>query len=203
MRILSLVMIIFLSSAAHALIDIRLHYGLLASKQNLEEICTGCLTPANAPDIAPSYGLGVDAIVSPPLLNWGFGLRYENLGFSTSSNNIEAKLSNVRTALIVNYRFIDTLMFLGPIATYGLSHSGQLEITDNGAKILDYNSGSASSWSIGLEGGLKLIAFLVGAEVGYQDLRWNNAKSTANNTTIEKDINLSGSYAKIHLGFGF
>lgn len=202
MRILPIIFVLISASVSHALIDVRLNYGLLTSKQNLEDICTGCSTPSNTPDIVPSYGLGVDVIVSPPLLNMGFGLRYENLGFTTSSSGIEAKFSNVRTALIVNYRLIDTLIFLGPIVTYGLSHSGKLEIEENGAKVLEYNNGSASSWSIGLEGGVKLIAFLVGAELGYQDLRWNNAKSSLT-TEVEKDINLSGSYAKIHLGFGF
>lgn len=202
MRLLPLLTIFVFSSLSHALVDVRLNYGLLGAKQNLEEACIGCGTPANAPEIAPAYGLGLDVIISPPLLNWGFGLRYENLGFSTNSNGIDAKLSNIRTAAIVNYRLIDTLLFLGPIATYGLSHSGNLEITENGTKVLDYNNGNSSSWSIGLEGGVKLIAILIGAEVGYQDLRWNKAKSNVN-SEVEKDINLSGTYAKIHLGFGF
>lgn len=190
------------SSTSMALIEARLTYGMLASKQKIADLCVGCAVPANAPDIVPTYGLGADLIVSPPLIDWGFGIRYENLGLSASSNGIDAKVTNTRTAILVNYRILNTLAYVGPIFTYGVSHSGNFEIKENGILRADYNAGSASSYSLGFEAGAKLIGFLVGGELGYQDLRWKDAKSTVG-TGSTQDINLSGTYAKIHLGFGF
>lgn len=187
-----------ISTPAHAIFEARLTYGLLASSPTLEPLFTGSPT---LPTVAPTYGLGADAIVSPPLFPIGFGIRYENMGVDASSNGIEFKANYTRTALLLNYRIVDTLLFLGPIFSYGVSHSGDIKAIQNGSETANFGSTKISSYSAGIEAGVKLIGFHVGAEVGYQDFRWNDAVDKTGNVATQ-DINMSGSYAKVLLGFG-
>lgn len=192
------------ASSAFALFEVRVHYGLSNPKQSISDLCSGCSNASLSPDIVPNYGIGADAIVKVPLFTFGFGLgiRYENLGFTADANGISAKASTTRTAALLNYRLIDTLVFFGPILSYGLSHSGSFAITENGTKVADYSAGSVSTYSVGVEAGVKLIAFNIGAEVGYMDEKWKGAASTLGAGSV-KDVNFSGNYAKVHLGFGF
>ena len=158
---------VLLPLSSFALFEARASYGLLASKQDIADLCQGsCASPSSAPGIVPTYGTGFDAILSLPLIPFGFGLRYEKMGFSASSNTIEAKANYSRTALLVNYRIIDTIIHFGPIASYGLSHSGGFTITESGTTKVDLTPGSMSSYSVGLELEVKpliVIPIIVGA----------------------------------------
>ncbi|MGZ3744252.1 MAG: hypothetical protein ACXVB1_12505 [Pseudobdellovibrionaceae bacterium] len=187
-----------ISLPAHALFDARLTYGLLASKPDMASLFPG---QSSLPTVAPTYGLGADVIVSPPLFPIGFGLRYENMGVSASSGSLEFKANYTRTAILLNYRLIDTLVFLGPIFSYGLSHSGSVKALNGGTEIANFGSSKISSYSVGLEAGVKLIGINVGAEAGYQDFRWKDAQDSTN-TLATQDINMSGSYVKVLLGIG-
>ncbi len=187
-----------LSVPAHAVFEARLTYGLLASKPDLGPLFPG---QSSLPAIAPTYGLGADVIISPPLFPVGFGVRYENMGVNASQSGLEFKANYTRTALLLNYRLIDTLIFLGPIASYGLSHSGEIKAITNSVETANLSSTKISSYSIGLEAGVKLIGFHVGAEAGYEDFRWKEAHDKTGNLA-DQDINMSGSYVKVLLGFG-
>lgn len=186
------------ATPAHAIFEVRLTYGLLASKPDLAPLFTG---NPEVPTVAPTYGLGADAIISPPLFPFGFGIRYESMGVDASTSGIEFKANYSRTALLLNYRIIDTLLFLGPIFTYGISHSGDIKALQNDVETASFSSNKISSYSIGLEAGVKLIGFHLGAELGYQDFRWKDSVDSTGNIA-NQDINLSGSYAKVLLGFG-
>ncbi len=188
----------FLTTKAHALFDIKLTYGLLASNPGLGDLYSGTTT---LPSIAPTYGWGADAVIKLPLIPIGFGLRYENMGMTVSSSGLEFKTAYTRTALLLNYRLIDTLLYLGPIATYGLSHSTDIKATENGSDQSHFSSDSVSSYSIGVEAGVKLLTFSVGAELGYEDFRWKGAKDSTGHLS-DRDINMSGTYGKIMVGFG-
>lgn len=185
-----------------ALFEARLTYGSLASQQSVSDICQGsCTVPSNAPSIVPTFGLGADAIVSLPLFPIGFGLRYEDMKLSTSSSTVEADLKYTRTALLLNYRFIDTIIHFGPIASIGLSHSGNLNIKENGVTRVDATPGSVSSYSLGLELGAKplvVVPIKVGAEAGYMMYDWGTVTNSVDGS--QKDINLSGYYLKLFLG---
>lgn len=193
---------VFLPISSWALFEARATYGLLASKQNISDICQGnCTAPGNAPGIVPTYGTGVDAIVKLPLIPFGFGLRYEKMGFSTSSSTIEAKADYSRTALLINYRIIDTIIHFGPIASYGISHTGGFTITEGGVPKVDITPSSMSSYSVGLELEVKpliIIPIIVGAEAGIMGFNWKDATNSVNSTT--KNIDMSGTYMKIFLG---
>jgi len=187
-----------ISAPAHAIFEARLSYGLLGSKQDLAPLFPG---QSSIPTITPTYGLGADVIISPPLFPIGFGLRYENMGVDVTSSGLEFKANYTRTAILLNYRLIDTLLFLGPIFSYGISHSGEIKAITNGVETANYSSSKVSSYSVGLEAGVKLIGFHVGAEVGYEDFHWKEAHDKTGNLP-DADINMSGSYAKVLLGFG-
>lgn len=186
------------ASPAHALFDLKLSYGLLASNPDLSQLYSG---GSSVPSVAPTYGLGLDGVVNLPMLPFGFGLRYENMGMTASGSGLDFKADYTRTALLVNYRFIDTLLYVGPIATYGISHSDSLKVTENGVEKSNFSSSSVTSYSVGLEAGVKLLAFSVGAEVGYEDFHWKGAHDDTGNNP-DRDINMSGSYVKAVLGFG-
>ncbi|HEX7672970.1 MAG TPA: hypothetical protein VF412_02295 [Bdellovibrio sp.] len=198
---LSIVGVLVSSQEANALVDLRLNYGLLVSNTDLNALCPTC--GGSIPSIVPTYGLGGDIVVNLPIpLVPGFGLRYENLGLTASGNGIDFKASSSRTSLLLNYHLIDTLIYLGPIATYGLSHSVSMKATQNGTDQADFGGGSQTSFSLGLEGGVHLAEFIVGGEVGYLDYRWKNAKDSTGNAGTQ-DINLSGAYLKFAVGYSF
>lgn len=191
---------IFCIQSAHALVEARLSYGLLGSKPDLSTIYNGTTT---VPAIVPNMGLGVDALFIVPLVGIGGGLRYENLGFTASSNGLEYKSQMTRTSLVVNYRIINTLMYLGPIATMGMSHSNNIKWTDSNTGIsADLTPDSSSSYTVGLEAGVSLIGFIVGAEVGYQNMKWSTLKDSKGVIPTTPDLDMSGTYAKIMFGFG-
>lgn len=195
---LALALCSLFTSSAHAIFDVRLTYGLLASKPSMTPLFPN---QTELPTVAPTYGLGADFIVSPPLFPLGFGLRYENMGVEATVNTLEFKANYTRTAFLLNYRLIDTLVFVGPILSYGMSHSGNIKAFTNGTETANFSSDKISSYSVGLEAGVKLIGFQVGAEAGYQDFRWKNAHDETN-TLADQDFNMSGSYVKVLLGFG-
>jgi len=190
---------VLLSSPAFALFEARVSYGLLASNTDLEPLCPTC--SGEAPSIVPTYGLGADAILTLPFPYVpGIGLRYENMGLTAGSGGLDFKADFTRTAVILNWRPVDGFFYLGPILTYGISHTTKLKAEEGGTKKADFNSDSTSSYSLGVEGGVKLIGFTLGAEAGYMDFRWNDAKDATGNAPTQ-DINMSGPYAKFILGF--
>lgn len=195
------------SYQAHALFEARLTYGTLASSPTLTDVYPG--TSSDVPSAAANYGLGVDAIFILPAVGLGFGARYENLGFKANSNGLEYKTSATRTALVLNYRLINTLMFLGPIATYGMSHSNNMRwaISSPGLSFpsgteADLTPESTTSYTIGLEAGVKMLNFILGAEVGYEDFKWKKMTDSKNTVTTRPDLNMNGVYSKILFGFG-
>lgn len=185
-----------------ALFEARLTYGSLVSQQDLKNICQGsCTAPTNAPAIVPTFGLGVDAIVEIPMIPFGIGLRTEDMKLSTSTSSIDAELKYKRTALLINYRFTDTIVHFGAIASYGISHSGSMTIKEGGVTRVDISAGSPTSYSVGLELGVKplvVVPLKVGAEAGYQSFKWGESTNSVDAT--RKDVDLSGTYLKVFLG---
>lgn len=183
---------------AQALIEAKLTYGMLASSPDLTQLYNGA---TSLPSITPTYGLGGDLVLNLPLVPVGFGLRYESMGLKATSGGLEFKADTSRTAILLNYRLIDTILHLGPVFTYGVSHSSHITAIENGSTKSDFSSDSVQSYTIGLEAAVQVLAFIVGAEVGYEDMRWKNAHDKSGNFS-DRDINMSGSYAKVMLGLG-
>ena len=185
-----------------ALFEGRLSYGSLASGQSLSGICQGsCVAPSNAPAIVPTFGTGLDVIVSLPMIPIGFGIRTEDMKLIASASGVDAEVKYNRTALLLNYRLIDTIIHFGPIASIGLSHSGSMSIKENGTTRVDLAPGSLSSYSLGFEllaKPLIVIPITVGAEAGYMSFKWGQVTNSVDST--QKDVDLSGTYIKVFLG---
>jgi hypothetical protein len=186
-----------------ALFEARLTYGSSTSTQDLANLCQGsCVAPSTAPGIVPTFGIGADAIVKLPLIPIGFGVRYEDMKLSASSSTISGDINFKRTALLLNYRFIDTIVHFGPIVSVGLSQKGNITLKEGGTTRVDVSSDSAPSYSVGLELGVKpliVVPISVGAELGYMSYKWGQVTNTIDGT--QKDVDLSGTYLKVFLGF--
>lgn len=195
-----LMTLLFFPISSWALFEARLSYTGLVSKDAVADVCTGVCT-GTIPGMVPLYGLGADAIISLPLVPFGFGLRHEKLALSGSTSNMSAEANLTRTAVLMNYRLIDTIIHFGPIASYGLSHTGGMKISQNNSTLLDYSATSATTYSLGLELTVKpliVIPIIVGAEAGYMGAKMNNVRDSVSGNS--KDIDMSGTYMKVFLG---
>lgn len=203
----SLTSIVFLMAltlplSSWALFEVRGTVGATQAKPDIQAICNGsCTDPSSVGDATYVPGVGVDAIVSLPLVPFGFGLRYEGIKLKGDTANTTTEIKYSRTALLINYRLIDTIVHFGPIASYGLSHTGSLSISEGGVTKVDLSPSSVSSYSIGLELEVKpliVLPLIVGAEAGYMGHKWNGVTNSIDNS--KKDVDLSGTYIKLFLG---
>ena len=188
--------------SSFALFEARLTYGSLASTQDLSSVCQGsCTAPNGAPAIVPTVGLGVDAIVELPMIPIGFGIRTEDMKLSASNSSFDAEIKYNRTAILLNYRLINTVVHFGPIASFGISHTGNMSLKEGGTTKVDLTPGSLSSYSLGLELGVKPLIVLplkVGAEAGYMSFKWGDVTNSVDSSV--KNIDMSGYYLKVFLG---
>lgn len=196
-----LLFVLLFPMSSWALFTARATYTGVVSKDALKDVCAGTACEGQSPDMVPLYGLGADVIVKLPLVPIGFGLRTEKLGLDVSKNGIEGEAKLNRTAALINYRFIDTIIHFGLIGSYGLDHSAGIRVAQNGSNIVDYTGGSLKSYSLGLELEVKpliIIPLIVGAETGIMNTKWSGASDSVGN--VSKDIDLSGTYIKFFLG---
>lgn len=196
-----LLLVLLFPMSTWALFTARATYTGVVSKDALKDVCAGTTCEGVAPDMVPLYGLGADVIVKLPLIPIGFGLRTEKLGLDVSKNGVEGEAKLSRTAALINYRFIDTIIHFGLIGSYGLDHSAGIRVAQNGSNVVDYTGGSLKSYSLGLELEVKpliIIPLIVGAETGVMNTKWSGATDSVGNAS--KDIDLSGTYIKFFLG---
>ncbi len=186
---------------ANALVTARATLGAVQSKQKLSDICPNCTNSAGAPEVGPLANYGFDGLISLPLIPFGFGIRYETMSVGTTTGNFEASLKTSRTALLVNYRFIDTIIHFGPIASYGLTHSGSMSLKEGGTSRIDITASAITSYSLGLELEVKpliVIPLIVGVEAGYMGYKWNEVTNSVDGT--KKSLDMSGTYMKAFIG---
>jgi len=195
---------LFVSSAAHALLgEVRLNYGSTGGEPS--EYNNAYYNFQDGPQIKQQTYTGLDAILMLPMMPLGFGLRYENAGKSETLFNEQIDYAITRVALIVNYRIIDTGFYVGPIVTYGLSQSLSFKLP---LAPDEFKAGNQSSYSYGVEGGLKLGLFRLGLETGIMSLTFNDLKDLGGAIPNKNGLNISqlnfgGSYYKLHIGLGF
>lgn len=196
-----LLLILLFPVSSWALFTARATYTGVVTKDALKDVCAGTSCEGITPDMVPLYGLGADVIVKLPLVPIGFGIRTEKLGLDVNKNGVEGEASLNRTAALINYRFIDTIIHFGLIGSYGIDHSANIRVAQLGSNVVDYSGGSLKSYSLGLELEVKpliIIPLIVGAETGIMNTKWSGATNSVNSTT--KDIDLSGTYIKFFLG---
>jgi len=80
-----------------------------------------------------------------------------------------------------------------------------MDVTDSGNSAFSskWEPDSAASYSAGVDVGVGLIGFVLGGEAGYESLKWNKMKDSTGHVANTPDTDMSGSYMKIYLGFGF
>ncbi|MBX9766199.1 MAG: hypothetical protein K2X47_02920 [Bdellovibrionales bacterium] len=185
------------SLPSHALIDARAFVGL-------NTVNPGDLNKITSPPVslAGLLAYGAEVIVAPPLLGVGFGLRYEAAGQKVETGSASLDIKATRIAGVVNYRLIETGLFLGPIATVGLSHTLSASAAASTAGT-SFSGSNATSFSLGVEGGVNLLGLILGAEVGYQSWIVNEIKDNGGAVVANTKADLSGLYARAVVGFGF
>ena len=203
MKNLLVVSIFLIPLTSNAIFEARVTYGTVTSKDALTDACNGTndCGAGPIPGMVPLVGMGADAIISPPLTDFGFGLRYEKMELAATSGGLEGKLNMTRTAVIVNYRLLNTILHIGPIFTYGLAHTGGLSMKLNGNPAFDYTGNKATSYSLGFEVGAKpliIIPIKVGAEAGFQSTKFEGMTDSQGNAS--RDVDMTGPYLKLFLG---
>lgn len=173
---------LLIGQSAQALVQLRAGYGIQTPSEQ----------DYNSNPLSTMAGYNLDALVNLPLLPFGFGLRYEDMGFDYTQAGQEFSSSMQRTSLLVNYRFIDMFLYLGAIGSIGFANSAKL-----GTPLGETNYDSSLTYSIGAEGGISLGLIKVGAELGYLSANFEVESGTA------PEMDLSGVYAKAIVGFGF
>lgn len=196
-----LLLILLFPMSSWALFTARATYTGLVAEDTLKNACSGTSCESVAPPMVPLYGLGADVLVSLPLIPFGFGVRTEKLALDVSKNGVDGEATLSRTAALINYRIINTLIHFGPIFSYGLDHSASVSVAQGGSKVVDYAGGDVKSYSLGLELEVKLLILpiVVGGEAGLMKADWKNAKDSISNNI--KAINLDNTYIKAWLGF--
>lgn len=193
--------LLFVSSTSQAIVELRLHYGANALSNlelNAEKLTT------------PMTGAGADLILNLPAIPIGFGLRYEQMGLKTDYSGdgitVDIEGAATRASLLLNYRFINTLIFLGPVATIGLSHSAKLDLKSGTLIDSTVESKTGSSYSVGVEAGIK-VPFLLGVELGMTSMKMTDAETTDSGSiplsTEDDTMDLTSTYAKLLAGFSF
>jgi hypothetical protein len=137
-------------------------------------------------------GFNLDVIFEPPLLtDLGLGVRYESMGFDAQFAGVNIGDSKMdRVAALINYRIIDFVAYLGVIGTIGVSTD--FETTFNGVKT---KWDDKINYSVGVEGGMNLGIFSVGAELGKFFGTFENSGSA--------DLDLDSVYVKFLVGLDF
>ena len=189
-------------NAAQALIELKGGY-------SIHQTSPGGLNdafPAN-PKIDQMQSFSVDVMGNVPLMPVGLGLRHEILKRTETSGAFESAIDWSRTSILVNKRFIDTLIYLGPIATVGVASDFKYKSTAAGVTT-DYKTDSQLTATVGVEAGLKFLLLRVGAEIGYLYAPMGELKSSAGVPMTNADgskvtFDLSGTYVRVLAGFGF
>lgn len=157
---------------------------------------------SGVPDMATGVGFGIDGMgyfFSRPI---GLGLRFENWGSDAANfeQRINFDLSVSRLSLTGNYRLNWGTTWFGPIVSAGILHVNEFESVVAGSRN-KYSSDSIFSLSIGAEAGVSLNNFIFGGELGY--LMMNMDDPDNNGAKAGTDIDLSGVYIKIMVGYRF
>ncbi|MFN8792264.1 MAG: hypothetical protein ACK5Y2_12495 [Bdellovibrionales bacterium] len=182
------------------IVEVRMTYTGLMSDPDKNKIYSGT---GKFPDARTEYGLGVDLIFDTLPSGIGIGLRYENLGLKYKNYGLHVFSEMSRNALLLNWRLMNSEYFLGPILTYGFSHSGGLiTVKEQGAVVTNLEADRHVSYSAGLEAGAVLGGFRLGAEAGYMYYEWGELQGSSGNIPRLSRLDMGGPYLKLLIGFG-
>lgn len=162
--------------------------------------------PSN-PKISQMQTLSFDVMGNVPLMPVGLGVRHETFKRSETAGAFGSTIDWSRTSILVNKRLIDTLVYVGPIATVGVASDFKYRSSANGVTT-DYKTESQFTATVGVEAGAKLLLVRLGAEVGYLYAPMGELKTSAGVPVTDAGgskvtFDLSGPYVRVVAGFGF
>jgi hypothetical protein len=140
-----------------------------------------------------------DLFVNLPALPIGFGVRHEWLNLDAGGgNNVDIEARNL--ALLIDLRLIDTdAFYIGPIVSIGQS-TADIDFESGGVKFSDRIDNDNLTYSGGLEAGVFIGDFILGAEAGYQNIEFEDSSTGSN---VNGAIDASGFYGKAMIGVTF
>lgn len=162
--------------------------------------------PGN-PKISQMQAISFDVMGRVPLMPVGLGVRHEMFSRKESDGALRSEIDWKRTSILVNKRFIDTVMYLGPVATVSFASDFKYS-SNNGATTTHYKTESQLTATAGIEAGFKLVLLSLGAEIGYLhapvgELRDSAGVAVTNGSGSKINVDLSGPYMRASVGFGF
>lgn len=159
------------------------------------------------PEFDEATWLSGDAIAFFPGFPLGVGARYEETSARQSGSGRQVDENWKRISVLASWRFIDDLVYLGPIFSFGVSNEFKYTRESSGSELV-YKTKKNLSLTAGLETGMKLSVFRLGLEAGYLYANLGELKDPSSNPLLEADgstarADLSGPYARALVGFGF
>jgi hypothetical protein len=110
---------------------------------------------------------------------------------------LDLKATNL--SLLVDWRIIDSSHFyIGPIVSVG-HPSAKVDFKSGNVSLDKHINGNTVSYGGGLEAGVYLGMFLVGAEAGYQNIKFQGDNNQGNTAKFDA----SGFYGKAMVGLSF
>lgn len=160
--------------------------------------------------VKSTNNLGFDLVINPSFLPIGLGMgaRFESFSNTEKDNGYNLGVDASRLSMLINYRLINTGIYVGPIATYGLGHETKIKTNYGVASETEFTANKVSSFTIGAEAGARILTLLMGGELGYMryvgsELMDGNGNYYMNSTGVKRDATLSGMYFKMLCGFSF
>ena len=141
-----------------------------------------------------------DLIFHLPVLPMTLGVRYEQAAQNKSASSSEWKLNVNNLALLVDWRLINSKIYLGPIVSIGYPWA-DLKFNNGGSSESHHLNSQQLSYSGGLEAGVYLGPFLIGAEAGYKSIHLK--RGTSSDSSVNANVNLDGFYGKALGGLTF
>lgn len=182
-------------SSAQAFVEIKAGYSLL----NANPTKFNDLNPLTEP-VKGLQGVTADLLLNAAIMPINLGARYEKFTFKKGTGVATSDIEYERISVLLNKRFIDSVGYLGFVATVGVSN----EFRDNIAKT---KASSSLSGSVGLETGVKLGFLMFGIEGGYLVAPLGDLKDSSGATVLVAgspvEVDMSGGYGRAVVGFNF
>lgn len=194
--------VLFASEPSQALVELKAGYSqFTTSPSSLNDQFSG------NPKISQMQAISFDVMGNVPLMPVGLGVRHEMFSRKESDGGLSSEIDWKRTSILVNKRLIDTVMYLGPVATVSFASDFKYS-SDSGATTTNYKTESQLTATAGVEAGFKLALLSLGAEIGYLhapvgELRDSAGVAVTDGNGSKINVDLSGPYMRASVGFGF
>jgi hypothetical protein len=142
----------------------------------------------------------VDLIYHIPLIPITLGVRYEQAYQKQTSSSADWTLNVNNLSLLADWRIINSVVYFGPLVSVGYPWSS-LKFNDSASSDTHQLNAQQMSYSGGLEAGVYLGPFLVGAESGYKSIHLKGEASSG--SSVSSNVDLDGFYGKAYVGITF